>query len=109
MPHLVIEKRSADEIKDVHVAATACSIVVVVIERGYVRAQDTPSEGRELFRRIELAQIAKVVLADESRSGVPHRVHVEVTRREEVLVVSRATRETCGKGRRYGRPGVDPD
>ena len=99
MPHLVVKKRSADEVKYVHVtaAAEACRIIiiVVVVEWRDVRAQDTPSEGRDLFRGVELAQIAKVVLADEPSRCVSHRVHVEVTcGGKEVFVVSYATRES---------------
>ena len=112
VPHLVVQKRGANEVQHVHVAAAvgACPMTaIVVVERGDVRAQDAPPEGRELFCGVELAQVAKVVLADEPRRAVPHRRHVEVARGEEVLVVSRTAREARGEGGRDGRPGVDAD
>ena len=109
MPHLVVKKRGADEVEHVHHAVTMMTVVVVVVERGDVRAEDAPPETRELLRRIELAQIPKVVFADEARRAGAHRVDVEVPRGEKVLVVSRAAREACGEGGCDGRPGVDAD
>ena len=102
--HLVVEERSADEVEHVHAVAVA-----VVGERGDVGAEDAVPRIRELSGWVELAQVAKVVLADKTRCTRAHHVHVEVPPRKEVLAVASAAREACGEGGPDRCPCVDAD
>jgi len=122
VPHLIVKKDGADKVEHMHVvtaARRAMAVVVMVMtflfsllvitKRGDVHPEDAPQKGCKLLCQIKLAQIAKVVLADEARGTVAHRVGVRIPHREEVLVVSRAACEACREGERDRRPGVNAD